>query len=268
MGRQMVLVPDRPSQHRRHQRSQASLCLQEKIDVLDGPDRQLGHVAGNSADAEWKTEDHQHHRERLGGLLRKLVPYHFSMLASAPDSGRGLVDYLAEGRRRKTAAPRSARLTATSKNGMDAIKESLKEKNRPICWASRSTNSTDRRDPAASAARRLNLGLSRSSTPPLRTTLAWCRRTSPRDRLEREVGRQPCRQRPAPELVISKAGPDAYKNMLGQVIGRFTYCPKEGEAAGRQDRDRLRHARALTSKRRRGASGPVDHRLLQHRQRL
>ncbi len=46
----------------------------------------------------------------------------------------------------------------------------------------------------------------------------------------------------APELVISKAGPDAYKNMLGQVIGRFTYCPKEGEAQGAQDRDGLRHA--------------------------
>ena len=33
----------------------------------------------------------------------------------------------------------------------------------------------------------------------------------------------------APDLVMQKAGPDAYKNLLGQVVRTITYCPKEND---------------------------------------
>ena len=33
----------------------------------------------------------------------------------------------------------------------------------------------------------------------------------------------------APDLVMQKAGPDAYKNLLAQVVRTITYCPKEND---------------------------------------
>ena len=33
----------------------------------------------------------------------------------------------------------------------------------------------------------------------------------------------------APDLVMEKAGPDAYKNMVTQVVRSITYCPKEND---------------------------------------
>jgi hypothetical protein len=33
----------------------------------------------------------------------------------------------------------------------------------------------------------------------------------------------------APDLVIQKAGPDAYRNLLAQVVRTITYCPKEND---------------------------------------
>jgi branched-chain amino acid transport system substrate-binding protein len=227
MGRPMVLVPGDDQANPTAGTNEAKrLVFQEKIDVMIGPIASAISLAIlptlNEAKITNITESGS------AALTPEAGPYHFSMLASAPDSGRGLVDYLA-----KVGAKSVALITddsAASKNGADAIKESLTAKNIKLLG-----EQIYKFHPTDVIPQLLSL---RSLNPDYLVLYAAAQDdvgVVQKNILEigwnvKQVGSLAAGT--APELVISKAGPDAYKNMLGQVIGRFTYCPKEGEPQG------------------------------------
>lgn len=227
MGRQIVLVPgDDQANPTAGTNEVKRLVFQEKIDVMIGPIASAVTLAVLPTLNEAKIANIS--ESGSAALTPEAGPYHFSMLASAPDSGRGLVDYLAS-----VGAKRVALLSddsAASKSGAEAIRDALKAKNITLV-----AEQIYKFHPTDVIPQLLSL---RSSNPEYLMLYAAAQDdvgVVQKNVLEsgwnvKQVGSLAAAT--APELVISKAGPDAYKNMLGQVIGRFTYCPKEGEAQG------------------------------------
>lgn len=202
------------------------LVFQEKIDVLIGPIASAVTLAVLPTLTESKIINIS--ESGSGALTPQAGPYHFSMLASAPDSGRALVDYVASVGAKNVALLHDD--SAASKNGAEAILEALKEKKINLLG-----EQTFKFHPTDVIPQLLSL---RSLNPEyLLLYLAAQDDTGIVQKNTLEIGWNvksvgSLAAGTAPELVISRAGPDAYKNMLGQVIRRFTYCAADGEPDG------------------------------------
>jgi branched-chain amino acid transport system substrate-binding protein len=227
MGRQITLVPgDDQANPTAGTNEVKRLVFQEKIDVLIGPIASAVTLAVLPTLTEGKVINIS--ESGSAALTPEVGPYHFSMLASAPDSGRALVDYAASVGAKSVALLSDD--SAAAKNGAEAIRDSLKEKNIKLAG-----EQIYKFHPTDVIPQLLSL---KNTNPDYLLLYAAAQDdvgVVQKNIIEsgwnvKQAGSLAAAT--APELVISKAGPDAYKNMLGQVIRRFTYCPKDGEAQG------------------------------------
>jgi branched-chain amino acid transport system substrate-binding protein len=227
MGRPVVLVEgDDQANPTAGTNEIKRLVHREKIEVLIGPIASAVTLAILPTLNEAKVTNIS--TSGSAALTPEAGPYHFSMLASAPDSGIQLVDYLTS-----VGAKNVALLyddSAASKSASEAIRDALRSRNINLLAEQQykfhptdvipqllSLRSTNPEYLVYFSASQDDTGIVQKNIQ----EIGWN---------VKEIGSLATGV--APDLVIQKAGPDAYKNMLPQVIKRFSYCPKDGEALG------------------------------------
>jgi branched-chain amino acid transport system substrate-binding protein len=199
------------------------LVYQEKIEALTGPIASAVTVAILPTLNDAKIANFTQSGSAL--LTPENGPYQFAIVGSAAYSGTGLADYII-----KIGAKRVALLrddSAASLSGGEAIEARLKEGGVtltgvqqykfhptdviPQLLSLRNTNpdylilySASQDDTGIVQKNIIEIGWNVKEVGSLATGLA-------------------------PDLVVEKAGPDAYKNMLAQVVRTVTYCPKEND---------------------------------------
>lgn len=199
------------------------LVYQEKIAALVGPIASAVTVAILPTLTQAKIANFTQSGSAL--LTPENGPYHFALVGSAAYSGTQLADYVAS-----VGAKRVALLqddSAASLSGGEAIRARLKEKGVELTGVQQY-----KFHPTDVVPQLLSL---RASNPEYLILYSASQDDTgivQKDIQEigwnvREVGSLATGL--APDLVVEKAGPDAYKNMVTQVVRSITYCPKEND---------------------------------------
>lgn len=199
------------------------LVYQEKIAAMAGPIASAVTVAILPTLNEAKIANFTQSGSAL--LTPENGPYHFALVGSAAYSGTQLADYVAS-----VGAKRVALLqddSAASLSGGEAIRARLKEKGVELVGVQQykfhptdvvpqllSLRGTNPEYLILYSASQDDTGIVQKNIQEIGWTV-------------KEVGSLATGL--APDLVVEKAGPDAYKNMVTQVVRSITYCPKEND---------------------------------------
>ena len=199
------------------------LVYQEKIEAMVGPVASAVTVAILPTLNEAKIANFTQSGSAL--LTPENGPYHFAVIGSAAYSGTQLADYVAA-----VGAKRVALLqddSAASLSGGQAIRARLKEKGVELTGVQQykfhptdvspqllSLRATDPEYLILYSASQDDTGIVQKNIG----EIGWN---------VKEVGSLATGL--APDLVMEKAGPDAYKNMVSQVVRTISYCPKEND---------------------------------------
>ncbi len=224
-GRQIVLVQgDDQANPTSGTNEVKRLVYQEKIAALVGPIASAVTVAALPTLNEAKIANFTQSGSAL--LTPENGPYQFAVVGSAAYSGEQLADYVIAAGAKRVALLQDD--SAASLSGGEAIRAKLKAKGVELVGAQqykfhptdvipqllslRSTNpeylilySASQDDTGIVQKNIIEVGWNVKEVGSLATGLA-------------------------PDLVAEKAGPDAYKNMLAQVVRTVSYCPKENDA--------------------------------------
>ena len=223
-GRQIVLVQADDQANPTSGTNEVNrLVYQEKIEAMVGPVASAVTVAALPTLTEAKIANFTQSGSAL--LTPANGPYHFAVIGSAAYSGTQLADYVIA-----VGAKRVALLqddSAASLSGGEAIRAKLKEKGVELVGAQQY-----KFHPTDVIPQLLSL---RGTNPEFLIVYSASQDDTgivQKDIIEigwnvKEVGSLSTGL--APDLVIEKAGPDAYKNMLVQVVRTISYCPKEND---------------------------------------
>ena len=199
------------------------LVYQEKIEALVGPVASAVTVAILPTLNEAKIANFTQSGSAL--LTPENGPYQFAVIGSAAFSGAGLADYAHQVDAKKVALIRDDSAAALS--GGQEIEARLKAYGITLTGAQQYKFHPTDTTPQLLSLRGTNpdyLLIYSASQDDVGTVqknigeIGWN---------IKEVGSLAAGL--SPDLVMQKAGPDAYKNLLGQVVRTITYCPKEND---------------------------------------
>jgi branched-chain amino acid transport system substrate-binding protein len=223
-GRQIVLVQgDDQANPTTGTDEVKRLVYQEKIEALVGPIASAVTVAILPTLNEAKIANFTQSGSAL--LTPENGPYQFAVIGSAAYSGAQLADYAAEVGAKRVALIRDD--SAASLSGGQEIEARLKAHGVALTGMQQYKFHPTDVTPQLLSLRATNpeyLILYSASQDDVGTVqrnigeLGWN---------VKEIGSLAAGL--APDLVIQKAGPDAYKNLLAQVVRTITYCPKEND---------------------------------------
>jgi branched-chain amino acid transport system substrate-binding protein len=223
-GRQIVLVQgDDQANPTSGTNEVKRLVYQEKIDAMVGPVASAVTVAILPTLTEAKIANFTQSGSAL--LTPENGPYHFAVIGSAAYSGTQLADYVIEASAKRVALLQDD--SAASLSGGEAIRAKLKEKGVELVGVQQYKFHPTDVIPQLLSLRNTNpeylilYSASQDDTGIVQKNIreiGWN---------VKEIGSLATGL--APDLVIEKAGPDAYKNMYSQVVRTISYCPKEND---------------------------------------
>ncbi len=202
------------------------LVHREGVDAVVGPQLSQVNLAALPVLTEGKVASVS--MTGSGALTPQAGPYHFSVLPSADASGRNLAQYVTDVAKAQKPAIIYDDAAATL-SGMVGFRDVLKDKGVELAaeqqYKFHPSDTTPqllalkRADPdflAYFSASQDDVGIVQKNL----LEIGWGIKQA--TSLAGSVN---------PDLVISIAGPDAYKNMVAQTLERFTYCPDSPQGA-------------------------------------
>ena len=248
-GRQIVLVPgDDQANPTSGTNEIKRLVYQEKIAALVGPIASAVTVAILPTLNEAKIVNFTQSGSAL--LTPENGPYHFAVVGSAAYSGEQLADYVIAAGAKRVALLQDD--SAASLSGGEAIRNKLKEHGVQLVGVQQykyhptdvipqllSLRSTNPEYLILYSASQDDTGIVQKNIREINWNV-------------KEVGSLATGL--SPDLVAEKAGPDAYKNMLAQVVRTISYCPKDGDQGSPDMVAFIKRAEAYEKAHRQGAA--------------